>query len=217
LGRIIEFESHFDRWSPAASRTKWKNQKLPAQGVVYDLGAHLIDQVVVAFGMPKKVTGFISEERNQTESGLEDACTILLHYESMTATIKASPMSATKNQLRFWIRGDRGSFKKLHLDMQEPQLVGGMSIDDPQFGREPIDRSGVLSLVEGGDITEKAHPNVEPPPTYVTFYKELANALAGGGPVPVDAGDALNVIYLIELARKSAANGQTLEVGRAGG
>jgi predicted dehydrogenase len=86
-----------------------------------------------------------------------------------------------------------------------------MSLDDPQFGRETTDLSGVLSLVKGNEIIEQAHPNMTPP-TYGAFYENLADALAGRASVPVDAEDGLNIIYLIELAKKSAEVGQTLEV-----
>jgi predicted dehydrogenase len=112
IGRVVELESHFDRWSPAPE-SSWRGELLPGQGVAYDLGTHLIDQIVHAFGVPSAVTGFVSQQRDQGDQGREDACTILLHYDNMLATVKASALSADREQLRFWVRGDRGSFKKV--------------------------------------------------------------------------------------------------------
>ena len=84
----------------------------------YDLGTHLIDQVVTTFGMPKRITAFIETQREGRPTSDEDSCTILLHYEGMMATVKAAVISPEVEQLRFWVRGDKGSFKKvLHLLM----------------------------------------------------------------------------------------------------
>lgn len=115
LGRIVEFETHFDRHRPEASSGGWKTMLLPGGGVVYDLGTHLIDQVVVKFGLPKRITGFIGTQRENNTTGYEDSCTILLHYDSMLATVKAAVVSPEVDQLRFWVRGEKGSYKKVSM------------------------------------------------------------------------------------------------------
>ena len=107
----MEFETHFDRWSPHAPEG-WKGKQAPGQGAVYDLGSHLIDQTVQCFGMPRKVTGFVHRQR-QPPSDLEDSCTVLLHYDGMLATVKASVLSMQTKQLRFKIRGDKGGYRKV--------------------------------------------------------------------------------------------------------
>ena len=86
---------------------------IPGGGAVYDLGTHLMDQVVVLFGMPKRVTGFVGTQRKGNTSGYEDSCTVLLHYDGMMATVKAAVVSPEVRQLRYWVRGDKGSFKKV--------------------------------------------------------------------------------------------------------
>lgn len=125
LGRVVEFETHFDRWSPNQP-AGWKGQQEPGTGVVYDLGSHLIDQVVHTFGMPKKVTGLIHRQR-QPPSDLEDSCTVLLHYDGMLATAKASVMSLQVKQLRFKVRGDKGGYRKVRNEslsrLEFPPLI----------------------------------------------------------------------------------------------
>jgi predicted dehydrogenase len=112
LGRIVEFETHFDRHRPEASGG-WKTTPGPGRGVVYDLGSHLIDQVVYTFGLPKRITGFVGSQREHNPTGNEDSCTVLLHYDGMMATVKAGVISLEAAQLRFWIRGQDGSYKKV--------------------------------------------------------------------------------------------------------
>ena len=115
LGRIVEFETHFDRHRPEPTSTGWKTKPIPGGGVVYDLGAHLIDQVVVVFGMPKRITGFVGSQREDKHNpdGFEDSCTVLLHYDGMLATVKAGVVSLEVAQLRYWVRGTNGTYKKV--------------------------------------------------------------------------------------------------------
>ena len=112
LGRIVEFETHFDRYRPEVG-AGWKNKPMPGGGVVYDLGAHLIDQCVVMFGLPRRITGFVGSQREHNPEGFEDSCTVLLHYDGMLATVKAGVVSLEVAQLRYWIRGTKGSYKKV--------------------------------------------------------------------------------------------------------
>ncbi|KAL8995397.1 MAG: hypothetical protein Q9188_006822 [Gyalolechia gomerana] len=113
LGRIVEFESHFDRYKPSIAGSKaWKTRPEPGGGAIYDLGTHMVDQIVVLFGLPKKITAFLGSQRGENPGGYEDACTILLHFDGMMATVKVAVISPEAAQLRFWVRGDKGSYKK---------------------------------------------------------------------------------------------------------
>ena len=115
LGRVVEFETHFDRYRPEMPAAGgWKTKPLPGGGAVYDLGTHLIDQVVVSFGLPDSITGFSGSQREHNPEGVEDSCTVLLHYNSgLLATVKAAVVSPEIEQLRFWVRGDQGSYRKV--------------------------------------------------------------------------------------------------------
>lgn len=87
---------------------------MPGGGAIYDLGAHLIDQAVCLLGMPQRVTGFIYSQRATNESGYEDSFTVLLHYiGGVMVTLKAGVVSPEEKQLRFWVRGEQGSYKKV--------------------------------------------------------------------------------------------------------
>lgn len=110
LGRLVEFESHFDR---DAMPTVAKPAQ-PGAGVIYDLGVHLIDQALVLFGLPRKISGFLMSQAPVNENGVADACTVLLHYDrGLLVTIKASAVSVDTEQLRFWVRGEQGSYLKV--------------------------------------------------------------------------------------------------------
>ncbi|KAM5485300.1 hypothetical protein McanCB56680_002222 [Microsporum canis] len=114
LGRVVEFETHFDRHRPELTIKKaWKGKAIPGGGSIYDLGTHLIDQAVHLFGLPNKITGFITAQREINTEDYEDSFTVLLHYDRLLVTAKSAVISPEEKQLRFWIRGEKGSFKKV--------------------------------------------------------------------------------------------------------
>ncbi|EFE43406.1 NAD binding Rossmann fold oxidoreductase, putative [Trichophyton verrucosum HKI 0517] len=226
LGRVVEFETHFDRHRPELNIKKaWKGKDIPGGGSIYDLGTHLIDQAVHLFGLPNEITGFITAQREISTENYEDSFTVLLHYDRLLVTAKSGVISPEENQLRFWIRGEKGSFKKYHLDPQEDQLQAGVKLDDAQYGCEPSDRHvsysiskltstlGVLTTFAGGKFSSQT---VRPePPTYKEFYRSLAKALSGQGQVPVDPADSGTVIRLVELAKESSKKRSTLPVSKS--
>jgi predicted dehydrogenase len=172
-----------------------------------------MDQVVHLYGAPKRITAFIGSQRDPNPTGFQDSCTVHLHYDGLTATARASVVSPEINQLRYWIRGEKGSFKKYHLDCQEDQLKAGMRPGDTDYGFEPKDRYGVLTTVkEGGEMMSEVVPTVEPA-TYAEYYRKLARALAGdAGQIPVDPKVAALVIKLVELAQESSKERRTMDV-----
>ncbi|KAJ5196925.1 hypothetical protein N7449_007404 [Penicillium cf. viridicatum] len=215
LGRISEYETHFDRHrpqEPASDSHKWKNKVIPGGSAIYDLGTHLLDQAVHLLGLPARVTGFIGSAREANSSSYEDSFTVLLHYASgLLVTAKATVVSPEDEQLRFWVRGDKGSFKKYHLDIQEDQLKAGIMPQDKGYGREPSERYGALTTIKDDKPSKEVVPTVEPP-TYTEYYRKLVRALNGEGDLPASGAEAREVIRLIELARESSRTGRTLDV-----
>lgn len=223
LGRITEVETHFDRHRPVVpAGDSWKYTVGAGHGVIYDLGTHLMDQVLVLFGMPKRVTACIVTQREGNDNGFEDSATILLHYDQnplggkapLLVTVKFSVVSPEVEQLRYWIRGTKGSFKKFHLDCQEDQLKEGLRPGDNGYGLEPKERYGVLNKFDEktGAVSSETVPTVEPA-TYAEFYRKIARALGGDmNQVPVKPEQARDLIRLVELVRESSRTGKTLEV-----
>ncbi|CAK1361985.1 putative oxidoreductase [Cercospora beticola] len=215
LGEISEFQTHFDRHRPDPPPESWKNDNKPAHGTLYDLGTHLIDQVYTLFGLPKRITGFVGTQRRGVTGGAPDSITVLLHYDGpILVTVKAGVVSPEVEQLRYWVRGTKGSFKKFHLDRQEDQLrKENVGPGHKDFGVDPESHYGTLIKVE----TEKSTPVVEKyptvsPPTYLEYYRIFARAIRGEGDVPVKAEEARDVLRIIELIEQSSREGRTLEL-----
>ncbi|KAF5873567.1 putative oxidoreductase domain-containing protein [Botrytis fragariae] len=213
LGRVVEFETHFDRFKGEKPAT-WKGTLTmeDAGGVIYDLGTHLIDQAFCLFGQPKTVTAIFTNQRADG-SAEPDSITVMLNYgeKGPLVTAKAGVLCVEEEQLRYWVRGSQGSFKKYHLDIQEDQLKAGLKPGDAKFGIESEDRSGKLVVFEDGKPKGSTYKNVTPQ-TYAALYQGFADAIASGSEdaVPVKASEARDILRIIEAARESAKSGKTV-------
>ncbi|HEY4965562.1 MAG TPA: Gfo/Idh/MocA family oxidoreductase, partial [Puia sp.] len=63
LGDIVEFEAHYDRYRAEQKPGAWREENSPGSGILFDLGAHLIDQAFCLFGLPKFITADIRMQR----------------------------------------------------------------------------------------------------------------------------------------------------------
>ncbi|KAJ0116044.1 hypothetical protein N8I77_013651 [Diaporthe amygdali] len=224
LGRIYEFDTHFDRYRPDAPRS-WKSTLTMADGngAIYDLGTHVLDQVYVLFGKPTTAYGkFINQREGRFVSGtggLEDEpdsidATLSYADKGLLVHVRIGVLSAESKQPRFWIRGSKGSYHKTGLDAQEPQLIGGMKITDAGFGVDGAAYNGTIEVVqEDGSIQDFTFPNIEPA-TYLKFYELLAKALVSGKQedLPVPAQEAAEVLKIVEAIKESARTAKEVSV-----
>jgi predicted dehydrogenase len=111
------------------------------------------------------------------------------------------------------VRGTKGSWRKLNLDVQEDQLKAGMRPGDEGFGVEKESASGTLVVLENGKPVGSVLKNVVPE-TYASLYAGFKKAIEGGGEidVPVKASDARDVLRIIEAARQSAKEGKSISL-----
>lgn len=215
LGRIVEFNTHFDRYRSAVS-TNWKAELGIKSGgsAIFELGTHLIDQVYMLFGLPQSVHGRLL---NQIQGKLLDTfnpdgvVAELSYPDGKLVNIRVSVLSAETDQPRFWIRGLKGSFRKNCLDPQEDQLKAGMKPSEPGFGKDKPETMRLTKVSEGDKIEEVAVPDLEPQ-TYSTFYAALGKALQSGKEedVPVKASEARDVLRIIEAIVESAETGKNV-------
>src|SRR5690606_13303691 len=93
LGQPIELHVRFDRYRMEKSPKTIKEQKIPASAVLYDLGPHLLDQVISLFGKPTKSLKVLASHSPGSE--VDDFSTLILAYpKGLTVFIHASLLVA---------------------------------------------------------------------------------------------------------------------------
>jgi len=200
LGAVHRFESRFERWNPVP-RPGWRESGDPAEagGLLFDLGAHLIDQALQLFGPVRTVYAELDRRRPGVAVD-DDAFVALTHASGARSQLWMSKVAAQRGP-RFRVLGERAAFTKYGLDGQEPAMAAGGVPGSAGWGEEPAERWGVLG--EDG----ATRPVATEPGCYPRFYAAVAAALRGGGPPPVDPDDAVAALEIIEAARASAERG----------
>lgn len=205
FGNLSHVESHYDRFRPNV-RDRWREKDVPGSGLLYDLGSHLIDQMIHLFGSPLWVQADIARQREGAET--DDFVHILLGYSKFRAELHISVL-VNAPVPRFAVHGDTGSYIKYHLDPQEDQLKAGKRFTDGGFGEEADEHFGTYYPAPEGST-----PLVIPTARgrYQDYYSTLASAIQGTSAPPVDPGEAAEVMKIIELAKKSSQQGKRLKV-----
>lgn len=206
LGRVVHYESHFDRFRPQV-RERWREQTSRGGGLLFDLGPHLIDQTLTLFGLPETVYATVKAHRDN--AGAADYVHLLLGYSDKEAVLHASALCAIEPP-RFAIHGTLGSYVKYGLDTQEDQLKAGLRPGDIGFGAG--NHAGMLHVLEGERENERQWPTLAG--AYPEFYRALAASVRRGSPFPVSPQDAVDVMTIIELAERSAREGRRLPFER---
>ena len=195
LGRIVTFESHFDRFRPEV-RHRWREGDGPGAGIWFDLGPHLIDQALVLFGRPLGVTCDLAVQRRGGVA--PDWAHAVLRYDDMRVILHAD-MTSPAPDLRFSVQGDRAAWIKSGLDIQEDQLKTHGCAGGDSWGRDP--RPGML--VDG--VTGAHVPTDDASGDYRRYYDQVALAVSGRAPNPVPPEQAIAVMEVLEAGLLSAA------------
>lgn len=201
LGQIVEVELHYDRYTTALSPKVHKETPGPGRGLLYDLGSHLLDQVLQLFGMPSAVFADIGIIR--PISKVDDYMELLLYYpaqRNLRVRLKSSylvrePIPATA------LYGTLGTFLKPKADPQEQRLLAGAMPDEKDWGVEPESGKGLLHTEKDGKVIREYITSLNG--NYGAFYEEMYEAIRHNKPVPVTPEEGIDIIRVITAAYKS--------------
>lgn len=208
LGRLAEVEIHFDRFRPQLKENAWREENIPGSGVLYDLGSHLIDQSLAFFGSPRSITADIRSQRQGAK--VDDYFQVELHYNNLKVILKAG-MLVKEQGPQYILHGDKGSFIKYGLDVQEEALKEGKIPNEmPNWGEEPENLWGKLNLdADGAGIISRVKSEIG---DYRGYYENIYQSILGKAKLEVLPEQAREVIYLIELAQQSAQERCTINL-----
>ena len=206
LGRVHRLESRFERWRPVP-QGGWREEGAPDQlpGLLYDLGAHLVDQALLLLGPARSVYA-VARSVRRPDGPDDDTQVVLGHTSGAVSVLWASAVSAfTPPRMR--VLGTTGGYQVDALDGQEEALRAGGDPSAPNWGAVPDYQWGTL-VSRGADGRDSTAVVPSQPGAWPRYYAGVAGAIAGDGPPPVDPLDVVADLRVIEAAAASAATGQ---------
>jgi len=99
-------------------------------GVFYELGCHMLDQVVWLLGRPQKVTSFLRNETGEVPAFADNTLGVF-EYERAMALVDTSAMETPPPARRFEVYGSRGS---AIMEPLEPATHVRLCLSDAQGG-----------------------------------------------------------------------------------
>ncbi|KAJ1565432.1 hypothetical protein HK096_002815 [Nowakowskiella sp. JEL0078] len=231
LGKILDFESRFDRFRPAfksSNSIAWKETgSVPGSGLLYELGSHLIDQALCLFGIPDSIVAIVLSDQRQTVEvakriGSEgyipatDYFHLVLRYgDELIVKLCASNMIRNA-EARFIVHGSKGSFIKTGLDSQEStlkSLPSGASapINSSSFGADTVDKFGRLILDSDGGVEKRIETSRG---LWVEFYRQLGTAITNNdqSKIPCSGLEGWLVMKVMEAALESEKTGERIDI-----
>ncbi len=207
LGKLIEGEIHYDRYTPELSYKVHKETPTPAVGCIYDLGSHLIDQAIQLFGMPLAI--FADITINRPGSKVDDYFDLKLFYPDHRVTLKSSYY--VREPLPGYIfHGTVGSFIKHKTDVQETDLQAHKKPGGKDWGIEPESQKGFLHTERDGKVIKEYVPSERG--NYGDYYNGVYDAIRNNKDVPVAGEDGMKVIKVIEAALRSNNEKRVVEL-----
>lgn len=195
LGTVHRLEARFTRFRPQVQQ-RWREQP-GGGGVLLDLGTHLVDQAVHLLG---PVTTVYAEVRaRRTAAQVDDDCLLALTHTSGASSLLWCSAAAPWTGPRLVLQGSAAGWVKDGLDGQEDaQRRGGVPAPEPD---------GALWDEHGAHAVPSVRGD------WTAFYRGFAGAVHGENAVPVDPGEAVRVLQVLEAAAVSSDTGSVVAVG----
>ena len=202
LGRLVEFESNYMRYRNYIQEDTWKESDAKSGGIIYNLGSHMIDQVLALFGTPQDVWADVDALR--TGSEICDYYHLYLIYPDVKVSLNASYLVREETP-RYVLHGTEGSFLKYGMDPQEECLKAGGNPFSTDWGKEPEALWGTLNTnINGLHFRGKIETEAG---NYIAYYDNIYDVIRNGAPLAVRPEESLQGIMIIEEALSKIRRG----------
>ena len=202
LGDLWRVESRFDLDEPGGLLPG------PFGGLLRDLGAHQVDQLLWLLGPARTVHGqldWVDLPGGRVDVGYALA---LEHVSGVRSLVTATKLNRNvEKELRAY--GAGGSYIGHATDAQTAAILAGRrpAAEGDAWGFEPESAWGELSTSAG----RRRVPSERG--AYQDYYAQFAAALRGDAAFPVPAEEALGTIEVLDAARLSALEGRVVTIG----
>ena len=188
-------------WQGFGAWGSWRGHSAQGGGRFYDLGAHLIDQLLALF--PDEIESvYCRMQHDFDDKDVESEALILVNFAGGRTGICDLSSLCAINKPRFLVHGSAATFCKFGLDPQEDALKAG----DIDAAVEAPENYGVLKNNDG----ERRVPTL--PGRWRDFYENLGEVLAGNAAPLVSLDEARRTMSVIDAALQSARSGEVVRL-----
>ena len=205
LGQVFRIESRVEGSRGIADT--WRRKKEFGGGMLYDWGAHLIDQILQL--VPGKVTSVYARFQHLIPSDADDNVRLELEFDSgVCALVEIGTCHYLMHPL-WYVLGRKGSAQINYWDL-EGKLVQ-LRDTDVKFEDEirPNIAGPSITMAPRAEDTLKTLPLPRPQPEKGFFYRNFAAALEGREMLTVPPEQTLRVMQIIDL---TFASGEAKQV-----
>lgn len=182
LGKLIEVNLRFDRYKKEIGPKTFKETPVPASGITFDLGPHLLDQALSLFGKPSKY--FKTTGANRPGSQVDDYLFIHLIYPNNLNVFITASLLCAEPVPSLIAHGSLGSYLKNRSDVQESQLEKEVLPTNIEYGIEPDGSEGTLTAVDEHGKKQTEYVTVLPG-NYNGLFEAVCEAIRSDKPYPI--------------------------------
>ncbi len=199
IGRIRYLES---RISGASRMPKgaWRADRRRMGGLLYDWGAHLIDQALLLIPFrPVAVYGFAQRDIPEEKGfDVEDRMQAIVRFEDGAVALVAWAANSPAPMPRFLVEGERGGIRSdAHVHSSSKPREGAID----------------LYLPKPNGVVRKQIPLARV--DWSEYYRNIGAALRGKAELAVRPEEALRCVAVAEAAYESARTGRAAALPRA--
>lgn len=184
----------------------WRATVEAGGGLLYDWGAHLIDQALQL--VPGRVEA-VSCDLQYRGWGAEIGSygRVQMRFEGgILYDVEISNL-AWVDKPRWLVLGERGALVKRGIDPQERAMLAG---DIDAATEDPANRAVVRADVNG-ETTETTIESIRS--DWTEYYRNVARALRGEAELAVKPEEARRAVAVFDAAMESSRTGQTVRLG----
>jgi scyllo-inositol 2-dehydrogenase (NADP+) len=188
-------------WQGFGAWGGWRGAAGSGGGKLYDLGAHLIDQLVMLFPMAIESV-YCRNHYDLKTTDTESQSLVVIGFAGGRTGICDTSSLAALQKPRFHAFGTKGTFLKHGLDPQEKAMIAG----DIDAAVEPPERYGRLH----DGKAERVIPTL--PGRWRSYYENIAAVLTTGAEPAVKLPEVRRAIAVLDAAWRSARSGQVVQL-----
>lgn len=194
LGDLLEVHFRYDRYIYDISNNSSKEAGIPGNGILYNLGPHLIDAAIALFGPPLKWLKVTKENRPSTQ--VDDYAHVHLQYENRLQVFITASLLVADALPAFVLHGTKGSYIKNRCDIQEDQLKTGIKPDHPIYGLEQPNQEGVLTTVLNGIARKEKISSKKS--SYLNVFEAIYETIRKDKSFPVSESQVVKQLEILE-------------------